>query len=34
MFPATIHLFKDDNRNTRKMCEICSKYARKTPEQQ
>ena len=31
-FPANIHLFKDNNRNTRKRCE-CSKLTVKTPEQ-
>ena len=30
--PANIYLFKIDNRNTRKCCEICSKL-RMTPEQ-
>ena len=30
-FPANIYLFKVNNRNTRKRCEICSKLA-KTPE--
>ena len=34
MFPATIHLFKGDNRNRRKMSEFFSKLTRKTPEQQ
>ena len=24
-YPANIHLIKDDNRNTRKMCEMCKK---------
>ena len=32
IYPANIYLFKDDNRNTRKRCEICSKLAIKTPE--
>ena len=30
--PANIYLFKVDNRNTRKSCEICSKLTIKTPE--
>ena len=30
--PASIHLFKVNNRNTRRMCEICSKLKIKTPE--
>ena len=30
--PANINLFKFNNRNTRKRCEICSKLAIKTPE--
>ena len=30
--PANINLFKVNNRNTRKMCEICSKLTIKTPE--
>ena len=30
--PANIYLFKVNNRNRRKMCEICLKLA-KTPEQ-
>ena len=29
--PANIYLFKFDNRNIRKMCEICSKLTIKTP---
>ena len=29
--PANIYLFKVDNRNTRKKCEICSKLTIKTP---
>ena len=33
MFPATIHLFKSNNKKTRIIYEICSKYPRKTPEQ-
>ena len=32
-YPAGIYLFKSDNRNTRKMREICSKLTVKTPEQ-
>ena len=32
-FPANIYLFKVNNRNTRKRCEICSKLTTKTPEQ-
>ena len=31
-FPANIYLFKVNNRNTRKRCEICSKLTIKTPE--
>ena len=31
-YPANIHLFKVNNRNTRKRCEICSKLTIKTPE--
>ena len=30
--PANIYLFKVNNRNTRKMCEICSKLTITTPE--
>ena len=30
-FPDNICLFKVDNRNTRKTCEICSKLTIKTP---
>ena len=30
--PANIYLFKVNNRNTRKRCEICSKLTIKTPE--
>ena len=30
--PANIYLFKVNNRNTRKTCEICSKLTLKTPE--
>ena len=30
--PANICLFKDNNRNTTKRCEICSKLTLKTPE--
>ena len=30
--PANIYLFKDNNRNTTKRCEICSKLTLKTPE--
>ena len=30
--PAIINLFKVNNRNTRKRCEICSKLIIKTPE--
>ena len=30
--PASIYLFKVNNRNTRKRCEICSKLTIKTPE--
>ena len=32
VFPANIYLFKDNNRNSRKRCEICSKLTIKTPE--
>ena len=32
MFPGGIYLFKFNNGNTRRMCEICSKLAIKTPE--
>ena len=31
--PANIYLFKANNRNTRKRCEICSKLTIKTSEQ-
>ena len=31
-YPANIYMFKVNNRNTRKMCEICSKLIIKTPE--
>ena len=30
--PANINLFKVNNKNTRKRCEICSKLKIKTPE--
>ena len=30
VFPANIYLFKDNNRNSRKRCEICSKLTIKT----
>ena len=30
--PANIYLFKVNNRNTRKSCEICLKLTIKTPE--
>ena len=30
--PAKIYLFKVNNKNTTKMCEICLKLAIKTPE--
>ena len=30
-YPANIYLFKVNNRNTRKRCEICSKFTLKTP---
>ena len=30
--PGNIYLFNDDNRNTRKRCEIGSKLTIKTPE--
>ena len=29
--PGSIYLFKGNNRNTRKRCEICSKLTIKTP---
>ena len=32
LYPANIYLFKANNRNTRKRCEICSKLTTKTPE--
>ena len=32
--PANIYLFKVNNRNTRKRCEICSKLTIKTPDRQ
>ena len=32
-YAANIYLFKVNNRNTRKNCEICSKLTIKTPEQ-
>ena len=31
-FPSYIYLFKVNNRNTRTMCEICSKLTIKIPE--
>ena len=31
--PVNIYLFKVNNRNTRKRCQICSKLTIKTPEQ-
>ena len=31
-YPANIYLFKVDNRNTRKWCDICSKLTIKTPK--
>ena len=31
-FPANIYLFKVNNKNTRKRCEICSQLTIKTPE--
>ena len=31
--PAGIYFFKVSNRNTRPMCEVCSKLTIKTPEQ-
>ena len=31
-YPAKIYLLKINNRNTRKKCEICSKFTIKTPE--
>ena len=32
MYPATIYLFKVNNRKTRKRCVLCSKSTIKTPE--
>ena len=32
LFPGNIYLFKDNNRNSRKRCEICLKLTIKTPE--
>ena len=32
-FPVGIYLFKVNNRDTRKRCEVCSKLTRKAPEQ-
>ena len=32
LIPANIYLFKVNNRNTRKRCELCSKLIMKTPE--
>ena len=32
MIPANISLFKVNNRNTRRRCEICSKLTIETPE--
>ena len=32
MIPINIYLFKDNNKNTRKRCEICSKLIIKIPE--
>ena len=32
-YPANIYLFKDNNRKTRKRCDICSTLTIKTPEQ-
>ena len=32
VYSANNYLFKDNNRNTRKRCEICSKLTTKTPE--
>ena len=32
MSPANIYLFKVNNRNTKRRCEICSKLTIKTPE--
>ena len=33
IFPTNIYLFKVNIKNTRKRCEICSKFIIKTPEQ-
>ena len=33
MTPANIYLFKVNNRNPRKRCQICSELTTKTPEQ-
>ena len=30
--PANIYLFKVNNKNTKKQCDICSKLTLKTPE--
>ena len=32
IYPADIFMFKVNKENTRTMCEICSKFAVKTPE--
>ena len=32
VIPANIYLFKVNNKNTRKRCQICSKLTIKTPE--
>ena len=32
LFPVGIYLFKVNNKNTRKWCEICPKLTIKTPE--
>ena len=32
LFPANIYLFKVNNRNNAKKCEICSKLTLKIPE--
>ena len=31
-YPGSTYLFKVNNRNTKKICKICSKFAIKTPE--
>ena len=33
IIPANIYLFKVNNRNTRRRCEVCPKLTIKTPEE-